>query len=111
MARKAVRPPAHLSEYAATWWLGIARRYELESHHYELLTRAAEALDRCRQAREVVDRLGMSYGDPSKNPKMRPECLVQRDQAVLFARLVRELALDVEPPPEARLPRHGGRGR
>lgn len=107
MARKALRPPEHLSEYAARWWVGIAKRYEFEAHHYELLTRAAESLDRCRQAREYVDKYGMSYGDPAKNPKMRPECLVQRDQAVLFARLIRELNLDVEPPQETRIPRGG----
>jgi len=107
MSKKAAKPPEHLSKYAADWWRSVAKRYELESHHVELLSRAAEALDRCRQAREHVDEYGMSYGDTAGNPKMRPECLVQRDMAVLFARLVRELNLDVEPPAEVRLPRGG----
>jgi len=37
--------------------------YDLEPHHVRLLTLAAEAWDRGQQAREVLDRDGLTYTD------------------------------------------------
>jgi phage terminase small subunit len=80
--------------------------YELEPHHVRLLTLAAEAWDRAAAAREVVDRDGMTFADRFGQPKPRPEIAIERDSRIGFARLLRELGLDVEKPPEApRMPR------
>jgi hypothetical protein len=78
--------------------------YQLEPHHTRLLTLAAESWDRCQQAREVLDRDGLTYADRFGAPRARPEVAVERDNKVSFARLLRELDLDVEPPSEGRRP-------
>lgn len=78
--------------------------YQLEAHHVRLLTLAAESWDRCQQAREVLDRDGLTYADRFGAPRARPEVAVERDSRLGFVRIVRELDLDVEPPSEGRRP-------
>ena len=95
------KPPAHLEKTTAKWWKTVLEEYELEPHHVRLLTLAAEAWDRCQAARAVIDDKGMIYEDRFEQPKPRPEIAIERDSRIGFARLIRELALDVEPPPEA----------
>lgn len=102
--------PDHLRPATAAWWRSIVESYELESHHLRLLTLAGEAWDRCQQARSIIDEEGMSYKDRFGAPRLRPECNVERDSRIAFARLLRELALDVEPPQESRPPRRPGTG-
>ncbi len=101
--------PEHLSETSAAWFRKVCRDYEMQPHHAHMLRLAAEALDRGEAARQVVERDGMSYEDRNGQPKMRPEALIQRDSAVLFARLCRELCLDNEVQVEPRVPRKGRR--
>lgn len=80
--------------------------YDLDPHHVRLLTLAAEAWDRGQQAREIVDRNGMTFADRLGQPKPRPEVAIERDARISFARLLRELALDgVEIPELPRPPR------
>ena len=40
--------------------------------------------------------LGLTFEDPHGCPKTRPEVAIERDSRLAFARLVRELDLDVE---------------
>lgn len=96
--------PAHLSAPIKKWWGIIVREFELEQHHLRLLRLACEAWDRCQQAREIIDRDGISYVDRFGAPRMRPECAIERDSRIAFARLVRELNLDSAPGPEAPRP-------
>lgn len=100
MASKKPKAPDHLAPSTGRWWLSVAGDYELEPHHLRLLTLAAESWDRCQQAREALDRLGIVYLDRFGAPRSRPEIAVERDSRLAFARLLRELDLDVEPPPE-----------
>lgn len=72
----------------------------LEPHHVKLLTLAAEAWDRCQQARELLDAEGLTYLDRFHAPRARPEVAVERDSRIAFARLLRELGLDIEAPAE-----------
>jgi len=85
----------------------VANDYELEAHHRRLLTLAAEAWDRCQQAREALAEHGITYQDRFEQPKSRPEIAIERDNRTAFARLLRELGLDIEPP-TTRPPRTGG---
>ena len=101
------RAPKHLDPPTRRWWVQVARDYELEAHHLRLLTLACEAWDRGLKAREVLAVEGLTFEDRFDQPKARPEVAIARDAAIMFARLIRELALDVEPPP-SRLPRVGG---
>jgi hypothetical protein len=87
----------------------VVEEFELEEHHVKLLTLAAEAWDRGQQARAVLDAEGISYVDRFGAPRSRPEVAVERDSRIAFARLLRELDLDVDTRPDPRPPRGGRR--
>ena len=93
-----MKAPKHLERATKAWWRALVDEYELEPHHVRLLTLAAEAWDRCQQARQVLAEKGLTYEDRFLQPHQRPECGIERDSRIAFARLMRELALDVEPP-------------
>jgi hypothetical protein len=102
-------PPPHLRPDTASWWASVAGDYALEAHHLRILTLAAEAWDRGVEAREAIARHGSVYVDRFAQPRARPEVAIERDSRIAFARLVRELALDVDTPDEnGRPPRIGG---
>lgn len=98
------KPPAHLSAKTRRWFASVCDGYELEDHHLRLLELACETWDRCQAAREIIDREGMIYVDRFDTPRARPEVAIERDCRLAFARLVRELDLDVAPPVEASRP-------
>ena len=100
MAR--ITPPEHLHPATQKWFAGVLRDFSLEPHHLRLLALAGEAWDRGQQAREVVDRDGMTFDDRFGQPKPRPEIAIERDSRIGFARLLRELALDIDAPAESR---------
>ncbi len=93
-----LQPPKHLKSETAKWWGAVVGEFELEPHHVRLLTLAAEAFDRCQQARQIIDKEGLTYEDRFDQPVSRPEVAIERDSRTAFARLLRELALDTEPP-------------
>jgi len=97
-------PPAHLSKEIAAWWSSVVSGWELEEHHVRLLTLAAESWDRAQQARRRLKKFGLVYLDRFGQPRARPEVAVERDSRLAFARLLRELNLDIEPPRESRPP-------
>jgi phage terminase small subunit len=79
----------------------------LDSHHVRLLTKACEAWDRSERAREALAKYGMTYEDRFGAPRSRPEVAIERDSRLAFARLVRELGLDVALPSDTRPPALG----
>ena len=93
-----LKVPTHLKPKTKKWWLSVLKEYELEAHHIKILTLAAEAWDRGQEARETIKREGTYYHDRFGCPKTHPAVAVERDSRISFARLLRELALDVEPP-------------
>ena len=95
----------HLKPETLAWLQEIQGDYVLEPHHARLLILAAEAWDRCQQAREVIDREGLTYVDRFGSPKSRPEISIERDGRLAFARLIRELNLDIDEPAGSRIPR------
>ena len=111
-----LKAPAHLKLPTKRWYLAVLTGYELEEHHRRLLLLAAEAWDRATDAREAVEKHGLTYDDRYGCPKPRPEVAIERDARIAFARLVRELDLDAgdSAPPEAPRPpmlkRFGGKG-
>lgn len=92
------KPPKHLPRETRAWWSSVVQDFELEPHHIRLLTLAAEAWDRCQQARAILAKHGLTYEDRFGQPTARPEVGIERDSRIAFARLLRELDLDVEPP-------------
>lgn len=99
------KPPGHLRAPTRRWWRSVVEDFDLEAHHLRLLTRAAEAWDRGEEAREAVAKYGLTYTDRFGAPRARPEVAVERDSRIGFARLLRELALDVDTPEAPRAPR------
>ena len=99
--REEYKAPKHLRAPTRRWVQGIAEDYLLESHHLKLLQAAAESWDRAQQARAALAVYGLTYLDRFGAPHGRPEVAIERDARVAFARLIRELGLDVsEPEPE-----------
>ncbi|MDH5324374.1 MAG: P27 family phage terminase small subunit [Gammaproteobacteria bacterium] len=95
-----MRPPKHLRPNTKKWFRSVLEDYILQEHHYKLLTLAAEAWDRCQEAREALEKHGLTYEDRFGAPKSRPEVAIERDSRIAFARLVRELDLDCGTPAE-----------
>ena len=92
--------PSHLHPETKAWWDLVVTEYALEAHHLRLLQAAGESWDRFQQARAAIAEHGLTYDDPDGCPKTWPEVAIERDSRLAFARLVRELDLDVEAPGE-----------
>ena len=60
-----------------------------------LLQLAGEAWDRCQEAREAIARDGLIV---LTTGRAHPAVAIERDSRLAFARLIRELDLDAEPP-------------
>lgn len=103
-------PPAHLRPETASWWKAVVVEFDLEQHHLRLLRLACEAWDRGQEAREAIAQHGSVYVDRFGQPRARPEIAIERDARISFARLMRELALDVDGPDEAGRPPQIGSG-
>ena len=102
------RAPRHLRRATAAWWRSVLRDYDLEEHHLRLLSAAAESWDRAQEAREALERHGLTFEDRFGQPRVRPEVPIERDNRLAFARILRELDLDGEPLPDPRMPRRQG---
>jgi P27 family predicted phage terminase small subunit len=98
----AQKPPKHLRAATSQWFAEIVGEYLLESHHIRLLIKACEAFDRCDQAREGLLKHGLTYDDRFGSPHARPEIGIERDSRLAFARLIREIGLDVSTPTDSR---------
>ena len=96
--------PLHLKPSTRRWWASVVREYALEGHHVRLLTLAAEAWDRCQEARERIEQDGAYVVDRFGQLKPHAAIGVEHASRVGFARLLRELDLDVDGPAEASRP-------
>jgi P27 family predicted phage terminase small subunit len=104
MTEKLPKAPKHLAAATRAWWDDVMGEFALEQHHVRLLTLAGEAWDRGQQARQVLEKTGLIFEDRFGQPKTRPEVAIERDSRIAFARLLRELALDVDAPAEGSRP-------
>jgi P27 family predicted phage terminase small subunit len=95
------KPPKHLKPGTRRWWKEVVTDWRLEEHHRRLLTLAGEAWDRCGQARELIETDGLTVPTKAGGPRLHPAVRVEQDARLAFARLIRELDLDVTPPADA----------
>lgn len=103
------KPPKGLSRESAAWWRQLVAEYVFESHALKLLEAACRAWDRMVEAQTILKKQGLVYRDRFGAPRKHPAVSIEENARIAFARMVRELALDAEPPPEApRPPRTGG---
>ena len=97
---KAAPAPTHLRAATRRWWAEVVGAYDLEPHHRLLLQATCESWDRMTEAREALKRDGSYLPDRYGGRKAHPALNVERDNRVIFARLIRELDLDGEPAPD-----------
>jgi phage terminase small subunit len=95
------RAPAHLAPATKAWFAQVQADYRLESHHLRLLQIAAEAWDRTQEARAILAQDGMLV-ESRQGPKPHPCIAIERDSRLAFARLLRDLDLDIEVPSNER---------
>jgi P27 family predicted phage terminase small subunit len=98
MKPRRINAPGHLQTATRAWWRRVAEDYVLEPHHLKLLQLAAEAWDRCQQAREQLAVDGITFRDDRGNVRAHPAVAIEKDARIGYARLIRELDLDVEAP-------------
>jgi P27 family predicted phage terminase small subunit len=96
--------PAYLAATTRHWWQDVVKRWELDQHHIRLLTLAAEAWDRGQQAREAIAREGLTTTTKEGGLRAHPAIRIESDCRLAFARLIRELDLDLEAPSVASRP-------
>ena len=94
--------PRHLKKATRLWWQSVVTDYSLEPHHLRLLQAAAESWDRYQEARMILAKDGLTTPTAS-GLKAHPAVAIERDARLAFARLVRELDLDVEAPRDTRV--------
>src|SRR5262245_31182204 len=107
--QKLPKPPKHLRPTTRKWFADVVSSYELEPHHVRLLTLAAESWDRIQEAREAIAQSGLTYVNKAGEPRRHPAVQIEHDSKIAFARLLRELALDISAPDDSRPPALGGR--
>jgi P27 family predicted phage terminase small subunit len=90
--------PNQLSPESKVIWRQICRDFALENHALIILVQALEALDRLRQAQEIIDNDGPVIKDRFGVPKQHPATLLERDARNQFLRAWKQLGLDIEPP-------------
>jgi hypothetical protein len=108
MKSKLPKPPSELGPDGRKFFRKIVLAYELDSHHLELLALAGKCLDRIEAAREILDQEGVITRDRFGCPRPHPAGAIELQNKTIFARLIRELALDVDIPETPRPPRLGG---
>jgi phage terminase small subunit len=96
LGKSVQEPPRDLSRSAAAWWVDVLRVFELRDDELAVLVLACRALDRVAEAREAVTRDG-AYVAGRFGMKAHPALTQERNAALLFSRLLRQLGL----PPEA----------
>jgi phage terminase small subunit len=96
-------PPKHLSVASRRLWREIVADYDLPPHALALLTAALEAKGRMDEARATVARDG-AYVAGRFGLRAHPALAVERDSRIAFARLIREVGLDLVDPAERRMP-------
>ena len=97
-----ISAPNHLSEEISEWYESVISDFDLEAHHIRILILACESWDRCQAARRAVKKHGLTFTDRFDQPRKRPEVGIELENRLAFARLLRELGLDVFEPDDPR---------
>jgi P27 family predicted phage terminase small subunit len=98
------KPPSHLQPQTKLWWTEITSTFDLESHHLKLLQLACEAWERCQEARKQLADEGVTVAG-IHGVRAHPAAAIERDCALRFAALIKQLGLDEVGEPEPRMGR------
>jgi hypothetical protein len=87
---------ARLSPGARDLWdTTLAEHADLSEHGCHVLVVACEALHRRNEAREALERFGLTYVDRFGAPRTRPEVAIERNSQLVFLRALRQLAVNL----------------
>ena len=105
MAPKIKRVPSHLESEGKKFWRQVLKDFDLrDAHHLKILENACQSLDRISEAQEQIKIDGAYFRDRFGQPREHPAHATERNNKTLFARLLRELSLDLNIPEENRPP-------
>lgn len=90
--------PGYLKQETQQWIEKVLSEFEFETHKKPLLIQAGETWDRIKNAREVIAKDGAFYMDATGKPRKHPALDAERNDRIVFARLIRELNLTDEAP-------------
>jgi Phage terminase, small subunit len=97
MKNSTLKAPAHLRPDTRAWWLYVHSNWRLEAHHSRLLEMACDAWDRYHEARVILARDGIVVGGRQAAVRPHPCIAIERDNRIVFARLIAQLNLDGDP--------------
>jgi P27 family predicted phage terminase small subunit len=97
MKNSILRAPGHLRPDTKAWWLYVHSNWRLEAHHSRLFEMACDAWDRYHEAREILARDGIVIGGRQAAVRPHPAIAIERDNRIIFAKLIAQLSLDGEP--------------
>jgi P27 family predicted phage terminase small subunit len=89
--------PVQLSAESKGIWQKIVREWELDTPALLILETALGALDRIRQAEEMIRKDGIVIADARGNRKKHPAVAVEKDAKASLVRNLKALGLDLEP--------------
>lgn len=87
--------PDHLSAESRRLFASVTTDYELEPWHVSVLTEALQSRDRAEQARRQLDTEGLTV-EGRFGPRPHPLLATERDHRAAFARLIKQLGLDIQ---------------
>ena len=104
-------PPAHLSDESKGTWRDLLREWPsiADVAGLRILRVALESFDRAQEAREEIDRDGMTVMDRFNQVRPHPLLATERDNRAAFLAGMKALNLDLEPLRDGP-GRPGGRG-
>jgi len=92
------KPPGHLKAAGRRLWTDIVNQYRIaDGAGLALVTTAAEALDRIREAQAAIRKHGALVADRYGGVKQNPACFLERDARAGMLSALRALNLDLEP--------------
>jgi P27 family predicted phage terminase small subunit len=89
------KPPAHLGKVEQEIWQHVLAGYEQTAVANDVLIVTLEAHQRARQARETVDREGMTVIGRDGQTKVHPLLAVERDARQAFFAGIKALGIEL----------------
>ena len=90
--------------YGKTWppeakrlWREIHAEFTLEADQLEILRTACDALARLYQARNILDREGLTFKTPSGQIRSHPANAIEKQSRVGFLQAIKQLGIDWDP--------------
>jgi P27 family predicted phage terminase small subunit len=92
------RPPKGLSRAAQKWWARLQEDFSIvDPGGIAILTAAAEAFERTREAEAVIKAEGLTVLDRFEQSKPHPCVSIARDSRAQMLAALKQLRLDIEP--------------